>query len=244
MQFKRYLALGDSISIDDYPALDYEGRGLGAPRRELGAITLFFRNADDLWPEFQGDDLATRYAGIQLEDHSFDGATTEGVLGGLDDLLRSGEESLVTVTAGGNDLLSALSLGSEERETTLRGALANLGAIVDRLKELRTKSRVLVATVYDPSDGTGRLGEATLGSAELDLLARFNEGGRALCRSSGSTLVDLHAHFFGHGASVPERERWYWQPSPIEPGIEGASEVRRLWLEASSSEPQTTTARF
>lgn len=240
MHFKRYLALGDSISIDDYPAFDYEGRGLGGLRRGLGAIALLYQNADDVWPEFQGRDLASRYPGIQLEDHSFDGATTEGVLGGLTSVATTGQPTLVTLTAGGNDLLSALTLGPEEREGSLRTALDNLSATVDRLRELRSSGRVLLATVYDPTDDTGTLGDVTLGAAELDLLARFNDGVRALCRSSGATLIDIHAHFLGHGASVPASERWYWLPSPIEPGMQGASEVRRLWLSALSDEPPTT----
>jgi len=242
MNFKRYLALGDSISIDDYPALDYEDRRGGAARGGLGAIALFHRNADDVWPEFEGLDLASRYPGIRLEDHSFDGATTDGVLGGLDAALSSDEESLITLTAGGNDLLSALTLAPTEREATMTNALDNLGAIIDRLSELRDRSRLLVATVYDPTDGTRRLGEATLGAADLDLLARFNDGVRALCRRSGAVLVDIHAHFLGHGASVPGSQRWYWLPSPIEPGIEGASEVRRLWLDAVVEARTTTRA--
>ena len=235
MNFKRYLALGDSISIDDYPALDYEERGRGLARKGLGAIALFYRNADDVWPEFEGRDLASRYPGIQLEDHCFDGATTVGVLGGLDAALSSDEESLITLTVGGNDLLSALSLAATEREAAMTNALDNLGSIIDRLSELRSRSRLLVATVYDPTDGTGRLGEA-----KLDLLARFNNGVPALCRRSGAVLVDIHAHFLGHGASVPTSERWHWLPSPIEPGIEGASEVRRLWLDALVEERGTT----
>ena len=239
MNFKRYLALGDSISIDDYPALDYEDRRPGAARRGLGAIALFHRNADDVWPEFQGRDLASRYPGIRIEDHSFDGATTDAVLGGLDAALSSDEESLITLTAGGNDLLSALTLGTGDRDAASRNALDNLGAIIDRLKELRNRSRLLVATVYDPTDGTRRLGEATLGAADLDLLARFNDGVRTLCRGSAVVLIDIHAHFLGHGACVPAAERWYWLPSPIEPGIRGASEVRRLWTEALEEEAAT-----
>lgn len=232
MQFKRYLALGDSISIDDYPALDYEGRGLGNARQGLGAIALFYRNADDVWPEFQGRDLVSRYPTIRLEDYSYDGATTDGVLGGLGKALASDEESLVTLTVGGNDLLSALGTEPSERDSVVERAARNLGRVLARLSELRRTCRALVATVYDPTDGTGRLGQLTLGTSELDLLARFNEEVRTLCRSRGVTLVDIHAHFMGHGASGPAARQWYWQPSPIEPGLQGASEVRRLWLEA------------
>jgi hypothetical protein len=45
-------------------------------------------------------------------------------------------------------------------------------------------------------------------------------------------LADAHAHFLGHGVSVPEADRWYWRRSLIEPNARGASELRHLWLNA------------
>jgi hypothetical protein len=32
--------------------------------------------------------------------------------------------------------------------------------------------------------------------------------------------------------SVAEEDRWYWRRSLLEPNARGASEIRRVWLEA------------
>jgi len=105
--FARYVALGDSISIDDYPSLDLGTRLTGEPAEEVGAASLLYRNRDDLWPEFAGRDLSKRWPGIEYLDHTADGATTWNVLEAqLPNLPRDdGEPTLVTLTAGGNDLL-------------------------------------------------------------------------------------------------------------------------------------------
>lgn len=56
--------------------------------------------------------------------------------------------------------------------------------------------------------------------------------------SRGRTVRELQFseipdHFLGHGLEEPEpAARWYWRHSIIEPSARGASEVRRLFLEA------------
>src|SRR5437762_10490657 len=108
MSFAAYVALGDSMSIDLYPARDAAGRGLVAPPEALGAAALLARNHDPTWPEFQGRDLAHLWPGIEVHLFASDGATTETVLleqlGRLRALDRTAE-TLVTLTVGGNDLL-------------------------------------------------------------------------------------------------------------------------------------------
>ena len=114
-----YVALGDSMSIDLYPALDAgemdvavalerdPNAGSVAP---LGAASLFYQNDDARWPDERGTDLASRYPGIAFHNLASDGATIGDVFGEqlprLDERERA---TLVTLTAGGNDLLSAFS---------------------------------------------------------------------------------------------------------------------------------------
>jgi GDSL-like Lipase/Acylhydrolase family len=71
-----YLALGDSISIDDYTGVP----GGGAPSQLAGKL------------------------GLGLVDLTRDGNTTQGVLADLSRALAAAD--VVTLTAGGNDLLS------------------------------------------------------------------------------------------------------------------------------------------
>ena len=91
-----YVALGDSMSIDDYPGLDYSDRtGRPAPAG-LGAPSLLQHNVDAVWPEFARRDLASLAPGHRAVVLSQDGATTADVLEDqlrevprrLDDLLR------------------------------------------------------------------------------------------------------------------------------------------------------------
>jgi hypothetical protein len=45
-------------------------------------------------------------------------------------------------------------------------------------------------------------------------------------------LAEVYGHFLGHGVTAPEADRWYWRRSLIEPNARGASEIRRVWMEA------------
>src|SRR4051812_34484893 len=81
MRFTHYVALGDSMSTDEYPTCDL--LQLDAVPGELlpaGAAALFYRNRDDLWPEFAGTDLATVCPGIEARVLAWDGAMIEDVL--------------------------------------------------------------------------------------------------------------------------------------------------------------------
>jgi lysophospholipase L1-like esterase len=234
--FQAYAALGDSMSIDRYPDLDYAGREpMRPPARGLGAASLLARNDDTLWPEFVRRDLASLHPGIEAHFLAEDGATTETViasqLDGLD-ALESEAETLVTLTAGGNDLLGLIGTSPGEGNDRLRQVLVNLDGIVSAVRDHLPRATILAANVYDPTDGTGELEGTRLAAREMKWLADYNAGVARVCAARGARIVDLHRHFLGHGRSVPAPQRWYWTGSLIEPGLVGASEIRRLWLAA------------
>src|SRR3954463_11411852 len=87
-----YVALGDSISIDDYA---------GGPGR--GGASLLARNRDDDFPSWRGHDLRDRPFHLLAND----GATRRPLLD--QQLPRLGlsrvRPSVVTLTIGGNDVL-------------------------------------------------------------------------------------------------------------------------------------------
>src|SRR3712207_3341716 len=92
-----YVALGDSISIDDYA---------GGPGR--GGASLLHTNRDEDFPEWRGRDLRTVVPGSTLVMLATDGATTRTLADAqLPRLERLPAASLVTLTIGGNDLLGA-----------------------------------------------------------------------------------------------------------------------------------------
>jgi len=248
--FRRYIALGDSMSIDLYPALDVgetdvavalerdASAGHVAP---MGAASLFYRNDETHWPDDVGDDLLTRYPGIEHLNVAMDGATIGEVFGEqIPRLEASDEPTLLTLTVGGNDLLSAY--GSHPRGALLERIANDISEgyelLVDSIRRLYGESLLIVATVYDPSDGTGHVPGLfdDRGPLPLNVLEGFNTHVRALARGTPHTkLADVHAHFLGHGVTAPDEDRWYWRRSLIEPNARGANEIRHLWLRAIES---------
>jgi lysophospholipase L1-like esterase len=223
---KHYIALGDSISIDDYPL-----RETGVDH--LGAASLFHRNNDARWPEFRGRDLVTQFPGITFQNLTADGATSDDVLRyELAHVDRSAAETIVTITAGGNDMLMNLR-AARPPANLVDGMIDRIDRIIAEVSKRLPHASIIVGTVYDPSDGTNVLYGDRL-DREAAWLARYNDAVRKLARGRVQ-LADIHKHFLGHGLTVPERDRWYWSGLIFEPNARGASEVRRLWWENLSS---------
>ena len=126
-------ALGDSMSIDEYAGGG--GRGAGS--------------------------LLTTRLGHTLHLLARDGATSDDVVGLQLDQLADAPD-LVTVTMGGNDLLTALFspagpavLAAIDMNWLAHKIAGNTARVLDRL--VGTGALVVVSTVYDPTDGTGDL---------------------------------------------------------------------------------------
>jgi lysophospholipase L1-like esterase len=185
-----YVALGDSISIDDYTGVAGGGAAAQLARR-LGA---------------------------RLVDLTRDGNTTQGALA---DIARApAAADVVTLTAGGNDLLAG------ERP---RAILRRLEAIAGRLERLG--GRVILNTVYDPSDGDDAVGRRELSLSRLQakvLRRRFNALNSGIARLAGGRgmlLSDLERLFHGHG--VASHDPWLVQV--IEPNLAGATAIAEHW---------------
>jgi lysophospholipase L1-like esterase len=207
----RYYALGDSMSIDDYA---------GGPG--LGAASLL---ADDL--------------GIELMMLARDGATS-------DDVLRrqlgqvGARPALVTVTMGGNDLLTAMVEAPEKLPAAVEAVAANYDVTLTSLAA--TGARVVVSTVYDPTDGSGDLTWAGLPTIDggLELLEALNAEIRTAAARHGAAVADLHAAFLGHGAQAGDitrpdshpDNRELWLCGAIEPNAWGAEAIRDTWRAA------------
>jgi len=233
-----YVALGDSMSIDDYA---------GGPGR--GAASLFYRNHPD-WPEFDGRDLLSVFPDLGFRLLAFDGATSEGVLSLQVPSLRElpVPPKVITLTVGGNDLLSYFGIGerdggraAEHLRVRLERVLTACCSVVGDL------GCVLVGNIYDPTDGTGSVPGSgfPFWSDSMPVLERFNRTIAEVVQEFPARLVDIHRHFRGHGAWVKEpassrgraddRATWYTQF--IEPNARGAHEIRRLFWDAFLQSP-------
>jgi lysophospholipase L1-like esterase len=235
-----YTALGDSMSIDDYA---------GGPGR--GAASLLWRNRDDDFPAWAGRDLTARDPTARLALLASDGATSAMVAGEQLGRLRRLERTptLATVTMGGNDLLTAYGDATAARRA-IRTVVDNGRLVLASLRTLMgSEAPIVLATVYDPSDGSGDAGRLGLPPwpEALELLAELNRALRALADEHRALVADVHGRFLGHGlaagdptqpaARPPDRDLWYCDL--IEPNAWGASQIRAaFWatLERADSE--------
>lgn len=250
-RFARYVALGDSLSIDLYPARSAHPFGTAVDaaglERGLGAAALLHANDDARWPEFAGRDLRSLHPGIAFHNmhvldhaptrptdhHATDGATTVGVLAyQLHRVPASDEPTIVTVTAGRADVLQMAGAPAPP-PTLVDGITARLGRLMRTVHEKLPQARLVVTTAPDPSDGTGALDADTPFEREAAWLADYNDRLRTLTAAAPyAVLADAAAHFAGRGNSAPPTERWFWPSRPAELNARGASELRRVWLEA------------
>ncbi len=191
-----YVALGDSISIDDYTGV----AGGGAPSQ------------------------LARVLGADLVDLTRDGNTTHGLLADLACSPRAAD--VITVTAGGNDLLGG---------DLPRAILHRLDQIAERIQPLGAD--VIVNTVYDPSDGDNEVGRRELGLSRLAAvelrrrLNALNRGIKKLATEHGFLLAELEHLFHGHG--VASNQSWLVQV--IEPNLAGATAIADHWYDLLTS---------
>jgi lysophospholipase L1-like esterase len=235
------------MSIDLYPALDAGEidvavaleRDASAGRvAALGAAALFYRNDEAHWPDEIGNDLVSRFPAIEYENLAGDGATIGDVFGEqLPRLTPSEEPTLLTLTVGATDLFSAFSNRPKPSlaEHIAKDVAEAFEFLVDAVRRARPSSLLIVSTIYDPSDRTGRVRGIfdDAGSLQLRALDALNESIRKIATGTpGVLLAEVYGHFLGHGATAPEADRWYWRRSLLDPNARGASEIRRVWMEA------------
>jgi acyl-CoA thioesterase I len=225
---KVYSALGGSMSIDDYPIFDLVEQTKQSYKR-VGAASLLYRNNDQLWPEFTGRDLA--HAGYEsCEVYAQDSARMPDVLGNQLPLVDPSTD-LITLTTGGADLLYILQRFHEMKEIAAeaRALQKEYAWMVDRIHHHAPNAVIVCTSVYDPTDGTGKLGSL---DAPIELLYEWNKSIEECCEKRGFTkFADVAKHFAGHGNSAAGDQRWFWKGGVIEPSARGASEIRRVWLE-------------
>ncbi len=228
-----YVALGDSISIDDYAG--------GAGR---GGASLLFRNRDDDFPSWRGRDLLSADPDTGFALLATDGATTTSLLDAQLPRLRARgvRPALVTLTVGGNDVLSCYGDTAAARSAVPEVAAAVRTALGELTGLLAPDGRIVVGTVYDPSDGTAdadRLGLPPWPEA-VEILAELNDALRQAASAHGAAVAEIAGHFLGHGLRAgdpaspdprpPQRDLWFC--SVIEPNAWGAGGVREAFWAA------------
>ncbi|WP_430782383.1 SGNH/GDSL hydrolase family protein [Actinoplanes sp. G11-F43] len=219
-----YVALGDSMSIDDYA---------GGPGR--GAAGLLHTNRDREFPGWAGRDLATD--GWRTQILARDGAVTADVLTQIGQLHTPAD--LVTITMGGNDLLAAYGDDTAAAHAVAR-AEAQAEGVLSRLRRHVTPSaRIVVTTVYDPSDGTGMIPGSGLAPWPKgpDWIRTLNQALTSVAARHNALPADAHTHFHGHGVTAGDPSQSspaptnpdLWFCGVVEPNAHGAHHIRTVW---------------
>jgi hypothetical protein len=174
---------------------------------------LLVQNDDRLFPEFQGQDLASRGA-ARLEHRARDCATVDRLPSQAQGLQVEGKV-IALITIGGNDLLHGLIRNTDA------GIAAFANALDTFVQQLPIRP-VLLGSVYDPTLGDDQRNfvgvDAAIARKNLQLM---NTEIQEVASRYGQ-FVDLHAHFLKVDPS--------WFTATIEPSLRGASEVRRAFL--------------
>ena len=231
--FSAYIALGDSMSIDCYPALDLE-QPTDTP---LGAAALLYSNNAKFWPAFDGKDLHTALPDMRFANLCVDGAVTWDLLDSpYAQFVKPFQDKpvLITLTIGGNDALQMIGIDPSEVDrvtTEVSDILERFRRVVGTISKSFSDATLVLTTIYDPSDGKGVMPRYGDFKDKLPFLRYINDEIRSCAKANNHLLADAHAHFLGHGMTAAPADRWYWSESPIEPSARGASELRSLWLQ-------------
>ena len=175
----KYLALGDSVSIDKYTGVE-----LG------GAVSQFSK-------------LIHAH---EVQDLAHDGFTTDAVIDSLESV--SLIPDVITLTVGGNDLLQRPlwnidrhSLQDPETEDTLR----KLNTIYSSLCQFHCT--VIVNTVYDPTDGDDAiLGQLGMSKQFRTAYEEINNAIKKMAGTYDFLLSDLQQLYTGHG--IKSTDSW------------------------------------
>src|ERR1700733_15672249 len=232
-----YVSIGDSMSIDLYPFLELSQADPGVSNN-VGASSLLYRNNASLWPEFQRQDLCTSHPDIRYFCLAEEGATTFDFLDPDVLKLLNGHQKapmIVTITLGGNDILQLINRPENQLSADFDNLFERYDRFIDLVAKMLPRAICILSSIYDPTDGSGVLPGHDSFKERLVWLHRMNEHIEICSRGINALFADVHKHFLGHGLSAPADQRWYWAPNPIEPSARGASEIRRLWLDALRS---------
>lgn len=238
--FKTHVILGDSIS-------DQGGQG-------PFFYDLLDHNDDTKYPEHAGKDFAHVYGSdIKIVKTSKGGAKSIN-LGGQIAAVPTPLEGpvLVTITIGGNDVTAALGtlLTTGDDSKQIADFTANID---DALKTLTTpdkfgpgvKVTVLMANIYDPSDGTGNFTIGATGAKCPGALGLYPAGKptQALldpwekamtdtaAKYPGVVVLKMREQFQGHGVEV-KSDSWFFGDC-IHPNAVGHTNIRDLFFDAA-----------
>ncbi|MBK8206379.1 MAG: SGNH/GDSL hydrolase family protein [Planctomycetes bacterium] len=244
------LSLGDSVST-----------GYGAPSG-MGYVDLLQRNLDDAYPDMAGCELRKVLPNLKERRLAANSTNSLQHVRDIQNLPVYGGDvfGIVCITTGGIDLIHKYGK-AKPREGAMYGAdwataelwIANFNARLDEMM-LALKQKfpggcvVLVATIYDPTDGVGDIENAgplfwlPAWKDGYPVHTAFNDAIKACAAKHDHVHVaDIHAAMMGHGIHCRDEDNphydaddpsyWYWV-NLEDPNRRGYDAIRRVFLNA------------
>lgn len=243
-----YIALGDSISY-----------GSDLTDTSLSFVNLLFQNNNTAYPADSGQDLSTKYPGIQLLNLSIPGARTQEVISNELPSIPQGSFSpyYVSIIIGGNELITPCGANYTDPpcDGAVFGSTVSQGTTWSYNFKTRLKTqivqvlqntalypgikKIVLGNIYDPTDGTGLAGYGW--AAGEAVLAQYNLRISEVASETGVDLVDVYTPFLGHGTQYNNTSNpyyvssdptyWYVSaiPIPIHPNALGHYHLKHLF---------------
>ncbi|MGE0434291.1 MAG: SGNH/GDSL hydrolase family protein [Planctomycetota bacterium] len=216
-----YASIGDHLSIDEYTGVE-----------DGGAASLLFHNVGEMWPDYDGLDLASTFPNAQHEALAINGTSLENILRDqLPELPKAAK--LVTVTAGTEPLLRSLTRfapGFVEKDL-LRAVVDNIveryNAVLEAVRKKAPDALIIYTNLYDPTDNKGKFKGWYDWPGFPAFVKKANERLAAIGPPHGAKLADIHKAFKGHGMASPADRRYLG--NVMEVNARGAHEIRTLW---------------
>jgi lysophospholipase L1-like esterase len=245
------LGVGDSVTW-----------GLGASEGRT-YFDLLQKNDDSLYPDMAGKDLAHVLSNMKVVNVARNYTTTEDHLNRQLPSIPTFDPNvfgIILITSGGNDIIHDYGR-TPPRDGAMYGCTIAQAEpwcnnLEDRLRQLLTGVKgkfpggcvILLANVYDPTDGRGlpRIGGLERGfgfepwrdaNKVLDLVN--GKIGKVAATTSGVHIVDVHSVMLGHGIYCKNRfarnycqkDPTFWYYSNLEdPNPRGYDAIRRAFL--------------
>lgn len=184
-------------------------------------VSLLIANDDASYPDFAGRDLRHRFAAVSLKNIAVNGSSScdhgpATIHQALSTAGLTADRTVVLITLGGNDLIHPYYCQPRECAAfcaTVAQATPWAARFKDRvaaqIAALRAEApgvvTVLLANIYDPTDGVGDIQNAP-GPTQLpawpegeQVLALYNQTLSQVAQENGATLVDMRSTMLGHG---------------------------------------------